>query len=50
MMMMMICEMIKIHMPMMMMMIHMSMMCDDRMMMMMMITDIHLVHSIVPAL
>jgi len=49
MMMMMICEMIKIHMPMMMMMIHMSMMCDDRMMMMM-ITDIHLVHSIVLAL
>ncbi len=40
MMMMMICEMIKIHMTM--------MMCDDRMMMM--ITDIHLVHSIVPAL
>ncbi len=49
-MMMMICEMIKIHMPMMMMMmIHMSMMCDDRMMMMM-ITGIHLVHSIVLAL
>lgn len=41
MMMMMICEMIKIHMP--------IMMCDDRMMMMM-INDIHLVHSIVPAL
>ena len=50
-MMMMICEMIKIHMPMMMMMmmIHISMMCDDRMMMMM-ITGIHLVHSIVLAL